>query len=1079
MADSSVNFSAFSIRRPIPAIVLFGVLMLMGFFSFKSIPVTKFPNIDVPVVLVTVTQQGAAPAELETQVARKIEDGLSGIPGVKHLLTTLTDGRVATMAEFQLETDVARALNDVKDAIAKVRADLPRTVDEPIVQRLEVEGQAILSYAVSSPGKTIEQLSWFVDDVVKRELQGLRAIGQVERYGGVNREIQITLDPDRLAALGLTASDVNRQVRATSVDLAGGRGEIGGQEQSIRTLAAARSIDDLAATRIVLPGGREARLSDIGTVTDAAEEARSFARLDGRNSIVTVNVFRAKGASELVVKDNVEKKIAELRTRHPDIGFDLIDDAVAFTLGNFRATMSTLIEGSVLAVIVVFIFLRDWRATVVAAVALPLSIIPTFWAIEAIGFSLNLVSLLAITLVTGILVDDAIVEIENIVRHMRMGKSPYRAAMEAADEIGLAVIAITLTIVAVFAPVSFMGGIAGQYFKQFGLTVAIAVLFSLLVARLITPMMAAYFMRNPGHTTHRDGVVMRAYLGFLRMTLAHKRFRIPIWPLSKVRIPFNAAYVTLFAGVAIFSSTIWATQFLPTGFIPPEDNGRIVLSFEMPPGVTVADMERATDAAARIAQRSPETKRVYVIGGATATGARDVRKATLVIQIGGKSERKRNQKAVESEITERLAGLPDTRVYKVNERGDRELSLALLGNDPEALSQAVAKIEAAMRRVPGFNNVAANAGLDRPEIRIAPRFDEAARFGVSTEQISDAVRVATLGDVGPNLAKFNAGDRLVPIRVQFAAEARGDLRHIETMTLAGSSGAVVPLSAVADVSFAQGPASIERYDRVRRVVIGADLGGKIALGEAVERALSLPETKTLPAGVRVQQSGDAEVMGEVFSGFAQAMLLGLMLVLGVLILLFGSVFQPITILLSLPLSIGGVVAALLLTNNPISMPVVIGILMLMGIVTKNAIMLVDFAVEEQARGVSQMESILDAGRKRARPIVMTTIAMAAGMAPTALGYGDGGEFRAPMAIAVIGGMLVSTALSLIFVPSFYCVMDDLSRGSSWLFRRFVNPNEDMIAERAARDATRRAEAAPVRTAAASDGAGAPFRQAAE
>lgn len=1055
---SSVNFSAFSIRRPIPAIVMFAVLMIMGLFAFRSIPVTKFPNIDVPVVSILVTQQGAAPAELETQVARKIEDAVSGVAGVKHIMTTLTDGSATIAIEFQLETQPDRAVNDVKDAVAKVRADLPRTVDEPIIQRIDVEGQAILSYAIASPGKTIEQLSWFVDDVMKRELQGLRAIGQVERYGGVSREIQVSLNPDRLMALGVTASEVNKQVRATSVDLAGGRGEVGGKEQSIRTLAAARTVDDLANTRIILPGGREVRLSDLGSVQDAYEEQRSFARLDGKDSIVTVNIFRAKGASELVVKDNVERKIADFRERYPDVSFTLIDDAVAYTSGNFKATMQTLIEGSLLAVIVVFIFLRDWRATIVAAVALPLSIIPTFWAMQTVGFSLNLVSLLALTLVTGILVDDAIVEIENIVRHMRMGKSPYRAAMEAADEIGLAVIAITMTIVAVFAPVSFMPGIAGQYFKQFGLTVVVAVLFSLLVARLITPMMAAYLMRNPGHGTHRDGWIMRAYLGFLRITLAHKRFRIPVWPLNKIRIPFNAAYVTLLTGVAIFSTTIWMTQFLPTGFIPPEDNGRIVLSFEMPPGVTVGDMQRKTDEATRVIQQTPEVKQVYVIGGANALGTRDVRKATLIIQIGGKSERHRHQAAIEKELTDRLAGVADMRAYKVNERGERELSISLLGNDPTALSQAVAKIEAAMRRVPVFANVTANAGLDRPEIRITPRFDEAARFGIATDVISDAVRVATIGDVGPNLAKFNAGDRLVPIRVQFDTQARGDLRHVQTMMIAGAGGASMPLSSVADVGFGQGPASIERYDRVRRVVIGADLGGLIALGDAVNLALNLPEVKELPAGVRIQQSGDAEIMGEVFDGFAQAMVLGIMMVLGVLILLFGSVFQPITILLSLPLSIGGVVAALLITNNPVSMPVVIGILMLMGIVTKNAIMLVDFAVESEARGMSQQEAILDAGHKRARPIVMTTIAMAAGMLPTALGYGDGGEFRSPMAVAVIGGLIVSTVLSLVFVPSFYCVMDDLSRFIARFGRKLVNPNEDMIEERARRDAERIAEA---------------------
>ncbi|MGL4812430.1 MAG: efflux RND transporter permease subunit, partial [Beijerinckiaceae bacterium] len=520
--------------------------------------------------------------------------------------------------------------------------------------------------------------------------------------------------------------------------------------------------------------------------------------------------------------------------------------------------------------------------------------------------------------------------------------------------------------------------------------------------------------------------VMRGYMRALAMTTRHP-------------------WLTTFVGIAIFSFTIWSMKFLPTGFIPAEDNGRIVLSFEMPPGVTVENMRDKTDEAVRAAQASPEVKRVFVIGGATPIGARDVRKASIIIQIGRKTERKRNQKTIEREITDRMAQVPDMRVFKVNDRGERELSMALLSTDPDALAKTVAAIEPAMRRIQGFANVSASAGMDRPEIRIIPRSDEAARFGVTTDVLSEAVRVGTLGDVGPNLAKFNAGDRQIPIRVQFDPRARGDMRYVESMMVSGAGGVPVPLSAVADLKFAQGPSSIDRYDRVRRITLGADLGGQ-PLGDAVNKVLALPEAKNLPAGVRFQQSGDAEIMGEVFAGFAKAMIIGIMMVLGVLILLFGSVFQPITIMLSLPLSIGGVVAALLLTNNAVSMPVVIGILMLMGIVTKNAIMLVDFAIEEQARGANRVDAVLDAGHKRARPIVMTTIAMAAGMAPTALGLGDGGEFRAPMAIAVIGGLLVSTVLSLVFVPAFYILMDKATRRVGRLFSGFIGPNEDLEAE---------------------------------
>jgi hydrophobic/amphiphilic exporter-1 (mainly G- bacteria), HAE1 family len=1018
----AVNFSAYSIRKPIPSILLFIVLCLLGIVSFMQLPVTRFPNIDVPVVSVTVTQSGAAPTELETQVAKRIEDSLAGVTGVKRLITTLNDGRSQTIVEMQLEVNVEKALNDVKDAIAKVRPELPRTVDEPIVEKIDVEGQAILTYGVSSPGMTLEQLSWHVDDVVKRKLQGARGVGRVTRIGGVDREIRITLDPDRLNALGITAAAVNLQLRATNVDLAGGRGEVGGQEQTIRTLGGARTVEELRGSKIILPGGREVRLGELGEITDVYEEPRAFARLNAETPVVTAAVYRAKGASDYDVKNVVLKRIAELERENAGISYTPIDDSVRYTYGNYKSAMTTLIEGALLAVVVVFIFLKDWRATLISCMALPLSIIPTFWAMDALGFSLNLVSLLAITLVTGILVDDAIVEIENIVRHMRMGKSPYKAAMEAADEIGLAVIAITFTIVAIFAPVSFMSGVAGQYFKQFGLVVAVAVLFSLLVARLITPMMAAYLMKPHPHVEAKDGRLMRAYTRFLAGTL---RWR----------------WITLAAGLAIFAVSMWSTRLLPTGFIPPEDAARTVLALELPPGATLETQRQKTDEAVRRIREIPEVQQVLIIGGTSPTGQREVRKAAAYVQLTPKTERKKKQRQLEAEIAAKVALVPDMRAWYVNERGERELSVTLTGTNLENLQKATAELEGALRQDARFRNVAAIAGVERPEIIVRPRLEEAARFGISTDSISEAVRVATIGDVGPALAKFNAGDRLIPIRVQVDEDARGDLRFVESMTIIGNTGVAVPLSAVADITFGQGFSSIERYNRVRRVVVGMDLVG-ITTGQGLDIINALPVMQKLPEGVQLLVTGDAEIQAEVFGGFAKAMGLGLVIVFGVLVLLFGSFFHPITIMLSLPLSIGGVIMALLITSNPISMPVVIGILMLLGIVTKNAIMLVDFAVEAEAKGVPRDEAIIDAGRKRARPIIMTTIAMVAGMLPSAYGVGDGGEFRAPMAIGVIGGLIVSTVLSLIFVPSFYSIVDSISVRASRFFSRFVGPKEE-------------------------------------
>jgi len=1017
-----INVSAWSIRRPVPAIVLFAVLMLLGTLSFMQLPVTRFPNIDIPLVSIVITQSGATPAELETQVTKIVEDSVANITGVKHITSTLTDGTSTTMIEFRLETNTDRALNDVKDAIAKVRGDLPRTIDEPVIERIDVEGQPILTYAATSPGMTLEELSWHVDDVIKRQLQATKGVGRVERYGGVDREIRVNLDPDKLLAYGISAADVNKQVAATNVDLGSGRGEVGSQEQAIRTLAGARRVAELADARIILSGGREVRLKDLGRVIDDASEQRSFGRLNGQ-PVVSFSIFRTKGTSELSVSDAVNATLKQLQTAYPDVKLTKIDDAVSYTRGNYVAAMEALIEGAVLAVLVVFLFLRNARATIISAVALPLAAIPTFWAISAMGFSLNLVSLLGITLATGILVDDAIVEIENIVRHMHMGKSPYRAALEAADEIGLAVIAITLTIVAIFAPVSFMGGIAGQYFRQFGMTVAVAVLFSLLVARLITPMMAAYLMRPVPEKPHSDGALMRFYTRFLTTTL---RWR----------------YLTLVTGILLFSGSIYATTLLPTGFLPAEDTSRVVVAVELPPGTQLDETSAKTDHMVRILRTIPEVEQVFVLGGTSPTGQLDVRRASLFVKLVPKTQRKLTQTQLKTIIAAKLADVPDSRAWYINERGERELSFSMLSRNGEDLNRAIGKVEGALRLVPGFRNVAATGSTDRPEIHVVPRLDEAARLGVAPEKISETIRVATIGDADFNLAKYTVGDRQVPIRVQLDEATRTDLKRLEQLRVTNMAGKAIPLTAVAAVEFGRGPASIERFDRLRRAVVGVDLDRGMPLSVARARFLKVIEDQNLPATVTLQPSGDAEVQDEVANGFITAMGTGILIVLGLLILLFGSVFQPVTILLSLPLSFGGVALSLLVTDNSISMPVYIGLLMLMGIVTKNAIMLVDFAIEEIANGIERREAIVDAGRKRARPIIMTTLAMAAGMLPSAFALGDGGEFRAPMAIAVIGGLLVSTLLSLIFVPSFFTVMDDFGWLMQRIFGRFVGPRDE-------------------------------------
>jgi len=1019
----ALNISAWSIRKPIPSLVFFVVVIVLGAVSLKTLPITQMPNIDIPIVTITVTQTGAAPSELETQVTKNVENAAAGVVGVKHITSSISDGVSVTTVEFQLETPADRAVNDVRNAMANIRSELPQSIEEPSIQRVDVEGMAIVTYAASIPSMTAEQVSWFVDDVIAGALEGVRGVAQVKRAGGVDREIRVSLLPDRLMALGITAPDVNEQLRATNVDLTGGRGEVGSREQTIRMIAGAETVEDLANRTIVLPGGRKTRLNEIATVTDGAAEARSFASLDGQ-PVVTFGIYRAKGFSDVAVAEAVSKKMQELTNEHPELSVSEIDSTVRYTKTDYRATMQTLTEGAILAVVVVLIFLRDFRATAISVLAIPLSILPTFWAMDILGFSLNAVSLLAITLVTGILVDDAIVEIENIVRHIRMGKSAYRASLQAADEIGLAVVATTMTIVAMFMPVSFMGGIAGQYFKQFGLTVAIAVTFSLLVARLITPLLAAYFLRDRQHRAEGPGVIMGRYLRMLEWSLRNR-------------------FIALGLGALIFVGSIVIAGALPHGFLPTNDLSRSVLLIELPPGSTIVDTAATVDRITALLKERPEVRSVYAVGGATGTSglsvtAGEVRKATIIIDLVARSNRSHDQKAFERDMRAALGAMPDVRYSFGNGGGGREFTLILSGPHGAALEQAALALEWEVReQVSVLANVVSTATLDRPELRIVPRLEEAADLGISGAQIAEAVRIATIGDVSAHLAKFSAADRQLPIRVQLDEQAREDLSTLDMLRIKGKNGTTVPLATVADIDFGEGPTTIERYDRRRRVAIEADLVGSTPLGEAIEQVMALPSARNLPAGVTIARFGDLEIMEEVFSSFSRAIAAGVLMVIAVLVLLFANAMQPITIIFSMPLSIGGAFLALLLTGNAINLSVIIGFLMLMGIVTKNAILLVDFAIAEMASGVNRTQALIEAGRKRAQPVIMTTAAMTAGMVPSALGIGEGGAFRSPMAIALIGGLLASTFLSLVFVPAAFTIMDDVGRILSSKLSRLI------------------------------------------
>jgi multidrug efflux pump subunit AcrB len=1006
-----MNLSTWSIKNPIPGVLLFIMLTLMGFVGFKSMKVSNFPDIDLPTVRVVASLPGASPAQLETEVARKIENSLATVQGVKHIYTTLQDGEVNISVEFRLEKPTQEAVDNVRDAVSRVRSDLPADLRDPVIAKVDLAGAPILTYTVASSRMDEEALSWFVDNTVSKTMLSVRGVGGVSRVGGVAREVRVELDPAKLQALNITAAEISRQLRQIQTEASGGRTDVGGSEQTVRTIATVRTAQELAQMSLALNNGRHVRLDQVASVTDTVAERRSSAAINGQPA-VAFEISRTKGAGETEVAAGVRKKLELLKTNHPEIevteAFNFVDPVQE----NFDGSMLLLYEGAILAVIVVWFFLRDWRATLVAATALPLSVIPAFGVMYFFGFSLNVVTLLSMSLVVGILVDDAIVEIENIMRHLRMGKSPLQAATEAAEEIGLAVVATTFTLIAVFLPTAFMGGIPGKFFVQFGWTAAIAVFFSLVVARMLTPMMSAYLLKAP-KKEHKEGAWIGIYMRWAQWCLSHR-------------------LITSLAALVFLIGSLGLAKFLPTGFIPPDDLSQTQVTLTLPPGSNFEQTEKLAEQARQLVQKNQHVKLIYTaIGGGASgadtfspSGAAEVRVATLTLNMTHRLERKGTSKQdIERQLRETLTELPGVRVKVGLGASSEKYVLVLAGEDGRVLSEHAAKVERELRTIPGVGNITSSSSLVRPEVIVRPDFPRAADLGVTSSAIADTLRVATLGDYDQSLAKLNLSQRQVPVVVKLKADARADLDLLSRLAVPGTHGPVM-LGNVAQLSMESGPAQINRYDRQRNINFEIELNQQ-PLGQVEKDALALPSLQHLPPGVIQTSVGDAEAMGDLFASFSLAMLTGVLCIYIVLVLLFKDFVQPVTILAALVLSIPGAFLALFVTHTAVSMPSMIGLIMLMGVATKNSILLVEYVImARREHGMSRWQALLDACHKRARPIVMTTIAMGAGMLPIALGIGVDPSFRSPMAIVVIGGLITSTFLSLLVIPVLFSFVDD-------------------------------------------------------
>ena len=1114
------NISAWSIRNPIIPIILFIGLMIAGLLSFSDMQVNNNPDIDFPVVSVSVSQPGAAPTEIETQITQKVEAAVRSVSGVDEIQSTAREGVSDTSVQFAIGTDSNEAVNEVKNAVDQIRGELPDGILEPRVTKVDVGGGGPIGYyAVQADDMTMEQLSWFIDDTVSRRLLGIEGMAAVSRAGGVDREIRVILDPARMQSLGVTASQINAALRQVNVDAAGGQAEIAGSRQSVRVLGNADTAFDLSNTRINIGAGNTIRLSDVADVSDSFSEQRSIAKLNGRQ-VVTFGFERAKGASDVTVYDAAIAELEMLEEDNPGVTFTQLFTTVDYTKGQYESSMVALVEGALLAIFVVFLFLRDWRATIISAVAIPLSAIPAFFFMDLLGFTLNTLSLLALSLVAGVLVDDAIVEIENIVRHMRMGKSAYQASIEAADEIGLAVVATTFSIVAVFMPVGLMPGISGQFFKNFGLTVVIAVLLSLLVARMITPMLAAYFLKAHGHASHGEGRAMDLYIKVLGWTLESKHGRairsrlqpvrtsfasrlifvlmtiativlfgwtasfawsylgeagVPAlltliaaliaggviafafatlgsWLLRKIPGSFGQAYAWLSGrtharmhdhrlwmfgiGVTALIGTFALLTNLPQQFQPTinEDTSRV--SIEMVPGTTIEQTEGVADRATRLLEAQPEVLRVL----------ERINEGSGTLFITLNADREATSIEFERRLAPELQEIPDARISFASQSGGfgtgRDISVMLAGSDPEVLDATAQTLVQQMQSLPGVLAPRVDADLQRPELIIEPRLDLAAQLGVTTAALSQTIRIATLGEIDQNAAKFSLSDRQVPIRVVLPENSRRDIGTIEKLPVPTASGGSVPLDRVAEIRFGSGPTQIQRFNQSRRIFVGADLAQGAVKGPVNEAIQQLPIMQDLPAGVSNRPVGEDEWQAEMIYNFIVAVITGVLLVFAVLVLLYKRFVSPLVNMTSLLLAPLGGLLAIWLIGQPVSMPVYIGLLMLLGIVAKNSILLIDFAIEEMDSGVPKYDAIMDAGHKRAQPIVMTTVAMTAGMVPTALSLTGDAAWRAPMGVTVIGGLIVSTFLTLLIVPAGFSLADGFEkRLGPWLRRTFLTYKE--------------------------------------
>jgi hydrophobe/amphiphile efflux-1 (HAE1) family protein len=1024
-----------SIRRPVFATMMIMALVVLGLFSLVKLNVDLYPDVDIPYVIITTILPGAGPEQIESDLTKKIEDAVNSVEGVDWLQSYSQEGVSIVVIAFKLEIDGKVAAQDVREKIAAIRGDLPLEVEDPIIQRYDPASFPIMSLTVSG-NKSEKEITELTKTSIRKRLENIPGVGAVNLVGGSEREIQIEVDAARLRAFNLSIQDVILNTGSQNVEIPGGNLTEGSRQVLLRTMGKYKNVDDFNKVIVATPQGKPIYLSDVAKVVDGVKEQKSLTRVNG-NIAVGLDIIKQSGSNTVQVANEVNKQLEKLKSEIPsDINIFLAQDNSVFIKDSINDVLFDILYGGLLAILVIYLFLANFRATIISGLALPSSIIASFIIMYALNFTLNMMSLLALSLAVGLLIDDAIVVIENIYRHMSQGETPMEAAKSASQEIGLAVMATTFTVVAVFVPVAFMPGIVGRFFYQFGITISVAVLVSLFVAFTLTPMLSSRWLNREDEALSKEGNILQKILYYFNhfFNILNQKYKTALaWSL-------NHRKTIVFGAIFIFVISFFIMGMLGSQFFPETDRNEFMIEVKAAPGSSLQQTGNLCSQIEKILRERKEVKTVLTTIG---SGNNPVTTGTILVKLMNKKERSKSDKEMMAEIRNQLkylAGGDFSFTVQTMGGNEKPILLSVRGEDLNKLSEIAEKVEAIVKSTRGTVDVENSLEISKPEVRVQIDREKASDLGVNPYLIASSIRSMVDGYVA---TKFQQGDEQYDVRVRLQKSDRTRIGDINSLTFKSNkdrqdgSHLIVPLGDVAVITEGTGPSQINRYAKQKEIRIGANLSERL-LGEALSDIRKRITDINLEPGYAIEVVGEGQQQEESFANMLLSLILAIVFVYIVLAAQFDSFVYPFSIMLALPMSIIGAVIFLLIFGSSISVISLIGIIMLMGLVTKNGILLVDYTNVLREKGLSRFDALIKAGPTRLRPILMTTFAMIFGMMPVALALGEGSEFRSPMGQAVIGGLITSTLLTLFIVPVVYTILDDLSIKKIFtLFRKLI------------------------------------------